>query len=200
MKYFIFAIIFILSAPDLNAQDFFMPNNALSSAKDNLKPLNSAVQRNLSDYNQHRYKVIDGHVIALPNEPQKQETTSETEEKNKIAQEAPLPSTDAAKPLLISDKPKQTSAPVPSDKPADIKPTQPEAKSKPQVAKPNIQAPAVQPVDHKLPLYKNRYTQYTNDLKKFQQTNKLPKNQELEDVLQRLARPREIILFDGEVK
>ena len=71
MKYFVFAMIFILSAPDVKAQDFFMPSSALLSSADKLKPLN---QNTLSGYNQHRYKVIDGRVFLLPDEP---ETVSE---------------------------------------------------------------------------------------------------------------------------
>lgn len=201
MKYFIFAMIFILSAPDLQAQDFFMPSNAMSSAKDKLKPLNKDVRRGLSDYNQRRYKVVDGLVVALPNEPSPEaveplaEITLKTDEQPST-QPVSAAIKDASTPAFTEQSSTQNT--VPLHEPAFLKPEQ--AENEPQTIMPEPEAPALQDFDNNQPTYKNRYTQYINDLKIFQKTGTLPKNKELESVLQKLTKPREIILFEGEVQ
>lgn len=202
MKYFIFAMIFILSAPDLHAQDFFMPSNAMSTAKDKLKPLNKDVRNGLSDYNQRRYKVVDGLVVALPNEPSQDEepiAEIEVQTDKPASTQTPAPSSvvkDASETVLT--EPSSTQKKVPLHEPFFLKPKQVE--NEPQTIMPEPEAPIVQEFDSDQPPYKNRYAQYINDLKTFQKTGKLPKNKELENVLQKMTKPREIILFEGEVK
>lgn len=239
MKYFVFAMLFILSAPLANAQDFFMPGNALSSAKDKLKPLNKDLEQGLSNYNQRRYKVIDGRVIALPNEPEKSKEvlsqdnapsyTENTELTYKPIQ-SPAPA-EQTEPVFVSDssttQPVEQAELVPdlnasqalSDtqstmgytinpdalkpvtlhEPAFLKPTAPQTEDVPQPPMAEIEAPVTQNFDNTLPTYKNRYTQYLNDLKIFQKTGKLPRNKELDSILQGLSKRREITLFEGEV-
>lgn len=222
MKYFIFAMLFILSAPLAHAQGFFMPSGALSSAQDRLKPLNKDVEKELSDYNQRRYKLIDGRVIALPNEaPKHQEIEQESISENTVNPEpsaqmpdlspaqtaevepvvtpdTQLPEPDSSyEPTLASDV--QTQQSVILHEPAFLKPEQPQEEDTLQPIMPEIEAPVTADIDDTLPKYKNRYTQYLNDLKIFQKNGKLPRNKELESIMQSLSKRREITLFEGEV-
>lgn len=221
MKYFIFAMLFILSAPLAYAQGFFMPSGALSSAQDKLKPLNKDVEKELSGYNQRRYKVIDGRVIALPNEPQKaQEIEQESISENTVNPEPayqmpvqdPTPTAEAepvitpelqlsesdsfSEPTLASEE--QTVQPAVLHEPAFLKP-QAKQEDALQPIMPEIEAPETAGIDDTLPKYKNRYAQYLNDLKIFQKNGKLPRNKELESVMQSLSKRREITLFEGEI-
>lgn len=222
MKYFIFAMLFILSAPLAHAQGFFMPSGALSSAQDRLKPLNKDVEKELSGYNQRRYKLIDGRVIALPNEaPKPQEIEQESISQNVINSEPtyqmpiqdPVPTAEAEpiittdtqlsesdssyEPTLTSDV--QTQQSVILHEPAFLKPEPPQEEDALQPIMPEIEAPVSAAVDDALPKYKNRYAQYLNDLKFFQKNGKLPRNKELESIMQSLSKRHEITLFEGEV-
>lgn len=221
MKYFIFAMLFILSAPLAYAQDFFMPSGALSSAQDRLKPLNKNVEKGLSGYNQRRYKLIDGRVIALPNEVQQaqeieQERISENtvnpepsaqipdlspaqtaEAEPAVTPDTPLSEPDSDEPTLASEV--QNILPANLHEPAFLKPEQPQEEDTLQPIMPEIEAPVTADIDDTLPKYKNRYAQYLNDLKIFQKNGKLPRNKELESMMQSLSKRREITLFEGEI-
>ena len=211
MKYFIFAMFFIFSAFALHAQDFFIPANALSSSVDKIKPLNSNVEKSLSNYNQRRYKVIDGLVIPLPNEPSLDEAPEtpviESENIDTQSQKSDKPA-DQTMPSEISETAEiiSTNNNLPTnDSPHFQQETLSEEQfiendNNPQADILLLQPPATQDFNSKLPLYKNRYTLYLNDLKTFQKTKKFPKNKELDDLLQKLSRPRELTLFEGEIK
>ena len=215
MKYFIFAMFFILGVPASSAQDFFVPGNAFSSAADKLNP----VPRDRANYNQRRYKVVDGRVIALPDEViPDEENIEDAEQKNDVPtpvqttrteEPAPIPELKAEpepeiqKDVVAINTPEP--APVTLHEPAFLKPLpsvedneEDEDEQESIMFQPD--APVVQGFDNALPIYKNRYTLYVDDLKTFQKTNKLPKNKDIEDTLKKLSRAREVILFEGEVQ
>ena len=213
MKYFIFAMFFILWAPASSAQDFFVPGNAFSSAADKLKP----IPRDRANYNQRRYKVIDGRVIALPDEVTPDEENIElqqpetdmlplaqtTQAEKEIPMPEPKVEPETQKDVVAVNTPEP--APVTLHEPAFLKPRpQLEEDDDDEDEEESImfqaEAPVVQDFDSNLPIYKNRYTLYVNDLKTFQKTNKLPKNKDLEDTLKKLSRAREVTLFEGEVQ
>ena len=174
MKYFIFATLFICSATVLYAQDFFIPEGALPVVRDELKPLNKGLQDRSSNYSDRRYKVIDGRVFAIENEPKA-----------------------APEPIVQEQLSDQVQEPVTPH-------LQPEQKVESEVAEvepeKTILPPKVSPVDNSLPSYKNRYTLYLADLQSFQKTKKMPENADLNEALKKLSAPRKNVLFDGIVK
>ena len=191
MKYFIFAMLFILTATEVKAQGFFIPNGALTPSVDRIKPLDEDVEAQLSDYSQRRYKVIDGRVIALPNEP-----TVDLNNPPDIAENQPT------QPSL----PKQKVVPntIPEHHPAGMaKISQPKPEKKISVQEPQIETSPIIPEytpNPDMPAYKTRYSQYLQYLKEFQNTGTLPKNDELNKMLRTMSSPHEQILFDGDVK
>ncbi len=174
MKYFIFATLFICSATVLYAQDFFIPDGALPVVRDELKPLNRGLQDRASNYSERRYKVIDGRVFAIENEPKAAPEPSLQEQISEQVQEPVIPA------------------------------LQPEQKVETQVAETEpeniILPPTVAPVDNSLPSYKNRYNLYLADLQSFQKTKKMPENADLNESLKKLSAPRKKVLFEGVVK
>ncbi|HCU58551.1 MAG TPA: hypothetical protein DIC64_01055 [Alphaproteobacteria bacterium] len=181
MKYFIFAIVFLLSVATLQAQDFFVPSGAFSSTVEKLKPINDD-QSQLSPYSQRRYKVIDGRVFAIKDEmteaPQETEPTD-----NPIVTSPQLPS--PAEPAALTTVAEKIPTPVVET---------------PVLQVPQISAPQTAPVDSKLPSYKNRYALYLNDLQTFQKTKQMPENKDLAATLKKLSEPREIVLFQGKLE
>ena len=217
MKYFIFATVFIFSAFALHAQDFFIPGNALSSSADKLKPLIPNAEESLSGFSQRRYKVIDGRVIALPNEPElgenntqnNQETQRQVEPSSAVVAESPQQAfqpNDTPSPafseMLAHTLPQPAQPSYQPEQPdqAEYQPTVQKSETDVQFNIPQPEPPLAQNVDNSLPSYKNRYSLYLEDLKVFQKTGKLPQNIELKNILERLTTPREIILFDGDLK
>lgn len=215
MKYFIFAMFFILGVSASSAQDFFVPGNAFSSAADKLKP----VPRDRANYNQRRYKVIDGRVIALPDEIiPNEENIEDIESENDMlpSVQTPLTEEEASPMSVLKAEPEleiqkdvvAVTAPEPTPvalhEPAFLKPLPSVEEDDEEEEQESIMfqpdAPVVQGFDNNLPIYKNRYTLYVDDLKTFQKTNKLPKNKDIEDILKKLSRAREVILFEGEVR
>ncbi|MBO7097289.1 MAG: hypothetical protein J6W11_01450 [Alphaproteobacteria bacterium] len=192
MKYFIFAMLFIGMSGSLAAQGFFIPNDAFAPSVEKLKPLDQEVEDQLSDFSQRRYKIIDGRVIALPNEPQ---ISTEDTEDDDIQQQA-----DNNVPLL-EEKPqqnievkKQQNTPLLSSQ--DIQ-------KKPNASIPLLEITQPAPQDFEssdVPSYKNRYAQYLKSLKQFQKTGTLPENNELQATLNKLSGYNEFILYDGEVQ
>lgn len=215
MKYFIFAMFFILGVSASSAQDFFVPGNAFSSAADKLKP----VPRDRANYNQRRYKVIDGRVIALPDEIiPNEENIEDIESENDMlpSVQTPLTEEEASPMSVLKAEPEleiqkdvvAVNAPEPTPvalhEPAFLKPLPSVEEDDEEEEQESIMfqpdAPVVQGFDNNLPIYKNRYTLYVDDLKTFQKTNKLPKNKDIEDILKKLSHAREVILFEGEVR
>lgn len=178
MKYFIFAMFFVCSATILYAQDFFIPDGALPVVRDELKPLDKTLQNRASKYSQRRYKIIDGRVFAVEDEPQivPEETPSESLRKSVAVEATPT---------------EQVTLPVASVE------TQPQPEPEPQNI---ILPPKVAAVDNKLPSYKNRYSFYLSDLQTFQKTGKMPANSDLENALKKLSSPRKDVLFDAVVQ
>lgn len=181
MKYFIFAIVFVLCIATLQAQDFFVPSGAFSPTTEKLKPLNEN-QSQLSPYSQRRYKVIDGHVFAIKDEvvppPQEEEPA---ENPAVSSPELPLP----AEPAALTTVAEKIPTPVVET---------------PVLQVPQISAPQTAPVDLKLPSYKNRYALYLKDLQTFQKTKQMPENKDLAAALKKLSEPREIVLFQGKLE
>lgn len=226
MKYFIFAMFFILWAPASSAQDFFVPGNAFSSAADKLKPIPAS----RTNYKQHRYKVIDGRVIALPDEIIPEQKTLEEASENKLVPPveathveevipAPGPKAQPEEPqnIILTGTEKPSTPPL--HEPAFLKPAllddmedeneeyayedeyeDEDEEDDQENTMFQSEPPVIQDFDSSQPTYKNRYKLYVDDLKTFQKTNKLPKNQDLESVLKKLSKPREVILFQGEVQ
>lgn len=190
MKYFIFAILFTLSTTNLYAQDFFIPGNAFLPTEEKLQPLDKNLNDQFSRYDQRRYQIIDGRVIALENEVEKAEPEpkvfhatiepiSETKDNN------PQPNVSEnviGSPLIDKKAVEEVKEEAPI---VDIK----------HVSQP----PKVASVDSKLPSYKNRYTLYVSDLQEFQKKGKFPENKDLNETLAKLSQPREIVLFEGKV-
>lgn len=182
MKYFIFAMFFVFSATILYAQDFFIPDGALPVVRDELKPLDKNLQDHASKYSQRRYKIIDGRVFAIENEPEK---TPE----NVVSEPVQEALTAEIKPL------EQATLPVAS---VDVQPTEEsedETESENKILPPKIAA-----VDKSLPPYKNRYSFYLSDLQSFQTTGKMPQNPDLDNALKKLSSKRKEVLFDGIVQ
>ena len=199
MKYFIFAMFFILWTPASSAQDFFVPGNAFSSAADKLKP----VPRDRANYNQPDEVTPDEENIEL----QQPETdmlplVQTTQAEKEIPMPEPKVEPEAQKDVVAVNTPE--AAPVTLHEPAFLKPRPQLEEDDDEDEEESImfqaEAPVVQDFDSNLPIYKNRYTLYVNDLKTFQKTNKLPKNKDLEDTLKKLSRAREVTLFEGEVQ
>ena len=186
MKYFIFAIVFVFCASTIQAQDFFVPNGAFMPTAEKLKPLNED-QQQLAPYSQRRYKVIDGRVFAIKDEPKE------------ISQEPEALSTDT--PDLKVPETALTLEPLPSQNTVTTTP-EPVLKTVENltVQTPQVKAPSASPIDNKLPSYKNRYAQYLQDLQTFQKTKQMPENKELESTLEKLSEPREIVLFQGKLE
>jgi len=179
MKYFIFAIVFLFSITDLQAQDFFIPDGAFLPATEKLKPLKINSDSKVLPYQQGRYKLIDGRVFAIEDEPDDpQQIYVPTDEYILSEQPSSLPD-------KINDQ--------------QLSNTQPLNTENIEISKVLVSPPFVDPVDKNLPAYKNRYALYLADLEKFQKTGTMPENPDLKATLKKLATPREIILFEGEV-
>ena len=194
MKYFIYAMFFILSITALKAQYFFLPDVAFSSPKEKLRPLSKEAEELTSSFSQRRYRVVNGRVFALPNEVDFQEENESQELiDNSINTELPLQpdsfetieqNTDSK--LTNQDIETTTSVPTISEIKEEIK-------------KPKVNPPKIASLDEKLPLYKNRYALYLKDLEIFQTTGKMPKNKDLSLTIEKLSKPYEVILFQGKI-
>ena len=190
MKYFIFAMLFIGMSGSLAAQGFFIPNDAFAPSVEKLKPLDQEVEDQLSDFSQRRYKVIDGRVIALPNEPEIS-TDNDYTDQQQADNNVPL---IEQKPQQNIEVKQQQNTPLLSSQ--DIQ-------KKPNASIPLLEITQPAPQDFEssdVPSYKNRYAQYLKSLKQFQKTGTLPENNELQATLNKLSGYNEFILYDGEVQ
>lgn len=194
MKYFIYAMFFILSITALKAQDFFVPTGAFSSPNERIQPLEEDAEDQLSSFSQRRYRVLDGRVYALPDEIDTQEEFEQEEIVNEDINIAlPLQPESAES----ADKNINSQVVVSETITQPVEPTIKEEKI--TVETPKVNPPKLDAVDEKLPSYKNRYALYLADLETFQKTGKMPKNQDLSSTIEKLSKPYEVILFEGKL-
>ena len=62
----------------------------------------------------------------------------------------------------------------------------------------NIVAPKTDAISPDLPSYRNRYSQYVNDLQVFHQTGLFPENKELNQALNKMNSTKDIIIYKGQ--
>lgn len=188
MKYFIFAMFFILSGLT-QAQGFFVPDGAYAPTTEKLKPLNENIENHLTNYNQRRYKVIDGRVIALPNIPDEQPQDEQISD-TPLETETDQPTT-IAEPLPVED----TITPVtkPHGLPLSIQKQREQETAYQELLK-------TYPTQKGVPSFQNRYAVYLQDLQEFQKTGKMPKNKAISDTLRKLSASRDMVIFDGTIQ
>ncbi len=176
---------FFIALPQVAlTQDFFVPDGAVRQVYDRIEPLPEELNQQALNYQQRRYVIVDGRVMALEDEkpeiPTEQPSlsTPSLPENNAVLPQ-PLKNTQTAEEALLAE-----TAPLVTTK-------EPMAKEKDSIDAPSDQ------LDPSLPAYKNRYALYVSDLKSFQTTGQLPQNEDLNKFLEKMAKPHTETLFQG---